>query len=218
MKENQNDKELMNYIDEVSNNLANEKLRSQGDELKTIVAGLKDLPLNTISPETDKRLYQFIEDKSDQHKPVINLKRWIPLFTVAASIILFLFVFNTKENFKEDYQKLISNPDKLSFIYNLNNQKLSSTDINWLKEELRKENNPNIKVTIIDLLSNDRSKLNKDFYNNLQYESIPTVQMAFLNSLEASENINFKSELLSFLQRNDLDTSVKLKAKIILSN
>ncbi len=218
MKENQKDKELMDYVDGLSNKLTDEKSCIQGDELKNLVASLKDLPRYTISPETDKRIYQFIEDKSTQHKPVVNLKIWAPLFAVAASIIFFLFVFNNNINFKEDYQKLNSNVDKLSFIYNLNNHELSSIDINWLKEELRNENNPNIKVTIIDLLSNDRSKLDKDFFNTLHYETIPTVQMALLNSLESAKHINFTSELLAFSQRSNLDISVKQKAENILSN
>ncbi|MEL6811996.1 MAG: hypothetical protein AAFP76_11725 [Bacteroidota bacterium] len=135
MKDDQNDKELMDYVDGLSNQLTEEKSSIQGDELKTIVAGLKDLPRNTVSPETDKRIYQFIEDRSTQHKPVVNLKIWGALCTVAASIVLFLFVFNNNANFQEDYQKLDSNVDKLSFIYSLNNHELSSIDIHWLKEE-----------------------------------------------------------------------------------
>lgn len=218
MKENQIDEELMDYVEGVSKNATNEKIRIQGEELKDIIICLKEIPLEIVSSETDERMYKFIENRSAQLIPVINLKRWVPIFTAAASIIILLLVFYSNKSFKDDYQKLSSNPDKLSFIYDMNNLVLSSADIDWLKEELKNEKNPNIKVTIIDLLSKDRSKLDKDVFNNLQYESIPTVQMALLNTLEASENIIFTTELLSFSQRNDLDASVEQKIKDILSN
>jgi hypothetical protein len=61
-------------------------------------------------------------------------------------------------------------------------------------------------------------RIDQDFFNILQKESIPTVQMAFLNSLEASENEIVINELRSFSQRKDLDASVRLKANEILSN
>ena len=218
MKENQNDKKLMDYVDGISDNVPDENLRIQGEELKMIVAGLKDLPYHTISSETDKKIYQFIAEKNADPKPVIKMKSWLIFLTACTSIILFLLFLSGGNSLKEDYQKLSSNPEKLRFIYALNDQVLSSTDIEWLQEELRNENNPNIKVTIIDLLANDHMRIDQDFFNNLQKESIPTVQMALLNSLENSENEIVINELRSFSQRKDLDASVRLKANEILSN
>ena len=95
---------------------------------------------------------------------------------------------------------------------------MSTKDIDWLKTELTDNISPNIKVTIVDLLTNYQSKLDIEFYNNLQYESIPSVQMALLNTLENSESDDFTNELVAFSQRSDLDNTVRQKAKQILSN
>ena len=151
-------------------------------------------------------------------KSVLTLKRWLPYVMAAASVMVLFFVFNNNKGFENDYRALNSNPEKLSFIYNLNEQQLSTEDIDWLKAELTNDINPNIKVTIVDLLANYQSKLDNEFYNNLQYESIPSVQMALLNTLENSESDDFTNELLAFSQRRDLDNTVRQKVKQILSN
>ena len=218
MNDNQFDKELMDYVDGRTGKVIDGKVYEEGEALKEIVARLKKLPLHNLNPETDSRLYQFIEQKSSQTKQIPGLRRWLPFIAAAASVFILIFVFTNKKSFQEEYRSLSSNPDKLNFIYDLNNQVLSSGDINWLKGELKSEINPNIKITIVDLLSNHKSKLDKGFFDNLQHENYPSVQMALLNTLETSKNIDYKPELISFLERNDLDHSVKLKVKDMLSS
>jgi hypothetical protein len=219
MKEDQLDKEIMDYLDGVSNKPVNEEVSEQGEELKQILSELKGIPHEKVSPATDAKFYTFLEEKNTYSKPIIKFKAWWPYLTAAASIIILFFMFtNSINGFEYDYRKLLSNPDRLGFIYELNKQQLSSEDISWLKSELKNEINPNIKVTIVDLLANYQSKLDNEFYNSLQSESIPSVQMALLNSLESSEHIDFVNELLVFNQRKDLDKTVRQKVKNILSN
>jgi hypothetical protein len=82
---------------------------------------------------------------------------------------------------------------------------------------LNKDISPNLKVTIIDLLANYQLQLDRDFFNTLQFESIPSVQMALLNIFESSKHIDLSQELISVSSRQDLDIMVKQKAKEILS-
>ena len=217
MLDNQFDEELMDYLDGLSSD-ATKEVAIQGNALKKIISDLKDIPLENINPETDKRVYQFIEYKIAQSNRLSKIKNWIPYVAAAASILLILFIVPTKKSLQNDYLKLSSNPDKVSFIYKLNDQVLSIKDINWLQEELKTESNPNIKVTIIDLLSKHSSKLEKRFFDHLQYENLPTVQMALLSILEGSQKIDFQSELRKFMQKKDLDNAVKLKVNDILSS
>ena len=218
MKEDQFDKDIMDYIDGVSSEVTNKDAYEQAKHLKQIVISLKEIPLQSVSRIADDRFYQFIAEKSTNVRSVLTLKQWLPFVMAAASIIILFVVLNNYKGFEDDYRALSSNPEKLSFIYNLNEQQLRTKDIDWLTAELKNEISPNIKVTIVDLLANYQSKLDNEFYNSLQSESIPSVQMALLNSLESSENIDFSNELLVFNQRKDLDKTVRQKVKNILSN
>ena len=218
MKKDQFDKDIMDYIDGAKIELTNEGASEQAKQLQKMVSDLKDIPLQDVNEIVDDRFYQFIEEKNKTVKSVFTLKQWLPYIMVAASVVILLLVFTNYKDFEEDYRTLNSNPEKLSFIYNLNEKQLRTVDIDWLKAELINEISPNIKVTIVDLLSNYQFQLDNEFYNNLHYESIPSVQMAILNTLENSEGNDFTNELLAFSQRRDLDNTVRQKVKQILTN
>ena len=218
MKEDLLDKEIMDYIDGVTVEATNEEAYAEAKHLIKMISELKEIPLQNVRPEADERFYRFIDKKIENVKSVSTLKRLLPYIIAAASVIVLFFVFPNNKGFEVDYRALNSNPEKLSFIYNLNEQQLSTKDIEWLKTELTDNISPNIKVTIVDLLTNYQTKLDIEFYNNLQYESTPSVQMALLNTLENSESDDFTNELVAFSQRRDLDNTVRQKAKQILSN
>jgi len=218
MKEDQFDKDIMDYIDGVKMELSNEDAYGLAKQLQKMVSDLTEIPLQKVSQETDDRFYRFIDEKSTNVKSFLTLKRWFPYVMAAASLMVLFFVLNNNQSFENDYKALNSNPDKLSFIYNLNEQQLRAKDIDWLKAEIINEISPNIKITLVDLLANYQSKLDAKFYNNLQYESIPSVQMAILNTLESSESNGFTNELLAFSLRRDLDNTVRQKVEQILSN
>ncbi|WP_422104448.1 hypothetical protein [Winogradskyella sp.] len=218
MKNDDIDKNIMDYVDGASVEIKDEHSQKEAEQLKQIIKDLKAWPLESVNVRTDARLYTFIDHKNRLIKSILSLKHWLPFTIAAASIVVLFLVFSNNRGFEHDYGLLNSNPEKLSFIYDLNDQQLGSKDIEWLKSELSKDISPNIKVTIVDLLVNYQSKLDNEFYKNLQYESIPSVQMALLNSLESSNHINFKTDLFKFSQRSDLDHMVRQKVNHILSN
>jgi hypothetical protein len=216
MKEDEFDKEIMDYLDGISESaINNQNLKEQAIELEQMLSELKELPLERVDPIIDRKMQQFIEKNSTKNQFVV--RRLWPYIAASAIIIIMLFIFSGDTSFEKSYQKIKTNPDKLSFIYNLNNEKLSDSDIDWLQTELKKDINPNLKITIIDLLANYQLKLDKDFFNALEFESIPSVQMALLNIFESSKHIDLSRELINVSSRQDLDITVKQKANEILS-
>jgi hypothetical protein len=221
MKDEQSDKAIMDYLDGISKEISNQKAFQHAGELKQLLSELQELPLGKVHPTTDAKVYEFIENlettMNTESKSRLKLDPKILYLTIAASIALLFYVFMDNNGFEDQYRLLPSNPERLGFIYDLNNEQLASEDIKWLKAELKKETHPNIKVTIVDLLNNYPSKIDNDFLNALQKEPIPSVQMAFLDALENSVNPDFSNELVVFSQRKDLDNTVRLKVAHILS-
>ena len=216
MKEDQYDMEIMDYLDGVSKKDSNNvNFIKEATELKQILSDLKDIPLKKVDATIDKKINRLIAEIKNEKQNIV-LKMW-PYFALAASILIFFFILIRDSNLEGRYQKLQTNTDKLSFIYNLNSEQLSAEDIKWLKNEIQIENNPNIKVTIIDLLANYQSKLDQDFFNALKIETTPTVQMALLNILESSNNVDYKEQLIAISGRKGLDITVRQRAVEILS-
>ncbi len=218
MKRDHTDKDIMDYIDGISDQLNSDADYKQAEHLKQLVSDLKAMPLETVNPQTDDRFYQFINEKRNNKKPVIHLRYWLPLGLVAASIMLLWFIFNPNKTHEDYYRTLNSNPERISYIYNLNDADLKATDIDWLQAELINDSHPNIKVTIVDVLTHHKSKLKKEFYDHLKNESTPSVQMALLNVFESATHMDVSDALLEFSQRKDLETAVRQKATYILSN
>ncbi|WP_297798273.1 hypothetical protein [uncultured Eudoraea sp.] len=216
MNEDQFDKEMMDYIDGVSKKaIDNEHFKEEAKELRQLLSDLKDIPLKKVETNIDEEFKRRIVKKTSKKQR--SVRRIWPYFAAAASILIVFFIFIRDRSFESDYQKLKTNTDKLGFIYNLNQEQLSSNDINWLKNEIKNENNPNIKVTILDLLSNYESKLDKEFFNALEVETTPTVLMALLNIVENSNHVEYEEELLALSERKGLDITVRQKADEILS-
>lgn len=217
MKEEAFEKEIMDFVDGQIEQISNKEAAQIGHDLKHIMSDLKSLPLENIHSSTDKKINDFIQGIDKKKHPIIKLKKWWPLLAAAASIALLISVFNSGDKLRNDYQLLVSNPDKLTFIYGLYEKKLTSSDIAWLNKALKNEMNPNIKVTIVDLLNNYQYRLDADFIQQLENESTPSVQMALLNTLEEIQYDDLNNNLLAFTKRNDLDNMVWSKAKEILS-
>lgn len=218
MKNEEYSKQIMGYVEGVSDGITDPDVRIEADEIKQLLSELKEIPLQKVSVANDERMEDFIQHKTKDSKSVGKLNTWVPYFAIAASIVLLLFVFTEGASFEEEYSRLRSNPEKLSFVYDLNKERLDSDDIQWLKSELGKEENPNIQVTIIDLLDGYESELDSKYYENLQAAAVPSVQMALLNSLEGRQALDFSQELSAFSARKDLDQMVRSRAINILEN
>ncbi|MBT8219375.1 MAG: hypothetical protein KJP00_06110 [Bacteroidia bacterium] len=217
MKEELFEKDIMDFVDGKAKDISNEEAALIGHDLKQIVYDLKSMPLEKVPTTTDKSINDFIKGIPQQKQSILRLNKWWPVMVAAASFALLILVFNQGNSLQDDYQILASNPDKLNFIYKLNEKELNGSDIAWLNSELKKENNPNIKVTIVDLLNNYQSKLDNDFIRQLEDESTPSVQMALLNTLEEIQYEDLNNDLWAFTERKNLDNMVKSKASSILS-
>ena len=218
MKEDKFNKKLMDYLENKhSEEIVDNEVIAQAEQIKALLSTLKQLPDKEVSIETDERFYKLLAQKQAKPKKQIPIIKWWPYAAIAASIALLFFVFITQNNIQDNYNQLASNPEKLNFIYNLYNRELKTNDIVWLNNELKKEENPNIKVLIIDLLTSYQPQLNSNFFNTLNSENNPTVQMAILSVLETSEHIDHINILSNFSQKSDLDHTVKLKATKLLS-
>lgn len=216
MKEDHYDKEIMDYLDGVSKKaMDNKNLKEEAIELRQLLSDLKAIPLKKVDSSIDEEIKRSITRGTNKRHHIIR-KIW-PYLAAAASIAIFFLILIRDTSFESGYQKIQTNPNKLSFIYNLNQEELSAKDINWLKREIQNESNPNIKVSIIDLLANYQSKLDEDFFNTIGTESTPTVLMALLNMLESSNHTAYKEELLAISGRKGLDITVRQKADEILS-
>ncbi|MBT8182595.1 MAG: hypothetical protein KJO53_13515 [Eudoraea sp.] len=216
MKEDHYAKEIMDYLDGVSKKaMDNKNLKEEAIELRQLLSDFKAIPLKKVDSSIDEEIKRSITRRTNKRHHIIR-KIW-PYLAAAASIAIFFLIFIRDTSFESGYQKIQTNPNKLSFIYNLNQEELSAKDINWLKREIQNESNPNIKVSIIDLLANYQSKLDEDFFNTIGTESTPTVLMALLNMLESSNHTAYKEELLAISGRKGLDITVRQKADEILS-
>ncbi len=206
---------IMNYLDGISNaNSIDSKLKKEAEDLQQLLNELRDLPMQEPDDSADERIQQLMERSTSKRS--INIKKLWPLIAVAASIVFVFFSLNWGKSYESRYNEFQTNPEKLAFIYELNNSDLDADDIDWLKREMKADISPNIKVTIVDLLTNYQSKLDKEFFANLNTESIPTVQMALLNSVETSTHIDFTEELIVISERQDLEETVQQKIEQII--
>ncbi len=217
MKEDKFDKQLMDYLENAdSEEIIDKEVIAQAEQIKMLLSSLKQVPNKKVSLETDERFYKLLEEKQTQAKKRTHLIKWWPYAAIAASIAILFFVFKTNNNLQDNYNELASNPDKLTFIYNLYNRELKMKDIVWLNTVLKEEANPNIKVLIVDLLTNYQPQLNSNFFNTLHSANNPSVQMAILNVFETSGSTDYSTILRAFSQKSDLDRTVKLKATNLL--
>lgn len=223
MKKEDFDKEIMDYLEGKNVNPSNPKAKEAATSLRPLHRSLQDLPAPDIDTNTNDRFASWlanleIQDKKGQGSSVKKFRKWWPVTAVAAALILLIFLSPSKGALEKQYSGLASNPEKLSFIYNLNKEQLQQADIIWLEAQLKKEEHPNIRVTIVDLLNNYPTQLDDRYFDHLLKEPVPTVQMALLDAFERLENRVFSSQLLVFSQRSDLEQTVRLKAEKILSN
>lgn len=224
MKNKNSEYKIMKYLDGGTNEITNEEILSEVKQIKEILADFNELPLLEVDKKTDYRFYKFTEDiklcvtSQSKSNDFNNYKIWLPYSIAAACLTILFFIMMNSKNLQEEYGSLNTNTDKLSFIYDLNKEDLSLSDVEWLNQVLSIEKNPNIKITIIDVLDNYIRELNTDFIEQLNDEYIPSVQLAMLNIIEDLDNSYKSNSLLAFTNRNDLDAIILKKAKDILSN
>ena len=191
--------------------------QAEVEELMSMVVALKSLPLYRPDTITDQKIYQLLEEKEPENLGQSKIIKWLPYILVAASLAMLLYVF-LPEKLAQRYDLLETNPDRISFIHDLNEQELSADELFWLVSLFEREEHPNIRVILLDLLENQGAELPTELTRYLVKEQTPAVQMAFLNTLDKKYAPEMKPELVAFNEREDLDPLVRECIEGILIN
>jgi hypothetical protein len=220
------EKELLQIMDHLDGHALKETENDFQEEiqaLKNCASGMKILPYDQVSAESDKRFQEFMASISVPSKTNKAVRlRTISIISAIAAGLALLLIFYPFQNMDilEDFRALSTNPDKLSFVYELTSEKLSNEDIEDVKSLLAIEPNPNIKVSILDLLDNYTPEYvgPEELFLNLNSSRTPSVQMAMLNSMEATDISRIQSDLDQFLRTEGLEETVTNKIQEMLKN
>ncbi|MBT8178160.1 MAG: hypothetical protein HKP60_03425 [Eudoraea sp.] len=208
---------LMRHIDGEAETGLDSTSMVEVKELKATVEGLKGLPLHMPDSATDHKIAAFLEGKEQKDTNPLKINQWLTYVLVAASLAMLVYVFLPKKP-GQRYDLIESNPDRISFIHQLNEEELSREDLLWLVSLLEQEEHPNIRVTILDLIESQGEVLPIELAQNLVKEGVPAVQMAFLNTLDQKYKPEMKDPLMAFNGREDLDPMVRKRIEDILIN
>ncbi|WP_445381576.1 hypothetical protein [Robiginitalea sp. IMCC43444] len=213
MKEEDEINEIMAFLEKDSEPKTPE-LKREAVQIRDLLEELNTLSYPATSEKQKNRFYKFLEKTEIQNrKPLWNKRKYIAAIAMAASLLLAVFLwFGKDEKLKETYASLENNADRLAFIYSLNSRELKPSEVHWLEGLLQGERQPNIKITLIDLLDQNRHKLSRQFAAELRQSRIPTVQMALLHVLEQIEEPFSREAIRDFSSRQDLDVSVAERA------
>ncbi len=213
---------LMDHLDELVVQEPDEQTIEEVKALRLPLELLKELPFTEVPRTTDTRLNKFIAnvEKASVVGKTRNIRSFVIISAIAACLLLLLWLkpFNNN-SVMGDYTSLASNPDKLSFVYDLNSKSLSKNDVFDLKLLLAKEQNPNIQIAMIDLLENYTPQFfdSDELLTNLNQSEIPTVQMAMLNALELTDFSNVTEGLHQYKSSKALDETVNNKIEELLN-
>ncbi|MBT8204635.1 MAG: hypothetical protein KJP14_02870 [Eudoraea sp.] len=208
---------LMRHIDGEAETRLDPTSMAEVKELKAKVEALKDLPMHMPDSATDHKIAAFLEAKEQEEASPLKINQWLPYVFAAASLAILVYVF-LPEKSGQRYELIESNPDRISFIHQLNEEELSREDLLWLVSLLEHEEHPNIRVTILDLIESQGEDLPLELAQNLVREEVPAVQMAFLNTLDQKYEPEMKDPLMAFNGREDLDPMVRKRIEDILIN
>ena len=208
---------LMRHLDGEAESSPDKDTLSEVNKLKNTVRALEELPLEEPDASTDENIMRFLDDKAQTAANPSKLNQWLPYMLVAASLAMLLYVFLPKK-LAQRYDLIETNPDRISFIHELNNQELNSKELLWLVSLLEIEEHPNIRVTLIDLIENQGMDSPVEFAGYLVNERTPAVQMAFLNTLDRQFTPEIRPQLIAFNERADLDPLVRDRIQGILIN
>ena len=206
---------IMDQLDGISQDQPSEAFSEEVNEIKEVLEALKTLPDEDSDPQTDREFYSFIDTQKNKNSTSKLLRQWWPYVALAASLVLILYLF-LPEKLAEQYAALETNSDKVGFIYHLNAKDISNEEYLWLISLLKSEDNPNIRVTLIDLIEQQKDQLPPFIAQILATEDIPAVQMALLNTIDLNYSPDMKESLLAFNDRDDLDQLVKQRIVDIL--
>jgi hypothetical protein len=223
MKTDKDFLKIMDHVDGYEMKYVDADLQDEIISLKRRASGLQNFPLEEVPAVADERFQNFIDSVSVPDKTNwTNRFRPVMIISAIAAGLALLLIFNPFQNKEvlKSYSALKSNPDKLTYVYALNAEKLSKKEISELKLLLMNEQNPNIKIAILDLLENYTPQYvdPMELFLNLNKSSTPSVQMAMLNTMEATDITAIRNNLDHFRGTVDLEETVKNKIQEMLNN
>ena len=207
---------LMRHLDGEAETSPDTSTLTEVNELKDMVDALKGLPIFMPDSSTDHKIARFLEENEQAINP-LKSNQWLLYVLIAASLALLVYVL-LPENLGQRYDLIESNPDRITFIHQLNNEDLNREELLWLVSLLEHEEHPNIRVTILDLIENQGEDIPLELTRYLLKEEIPAVQMAFLNTLDQKYEAEMRGPLMAFNSRGDLDPMVRKRIEGILIN
>lgn len=212
--------QLMDLLDGKSMETSNSNMVKEAEELQDITIELQHYSHLQISESVDRRIDSLIALEATNRIKAMgqSIKRFWPAITASVALVLGMFIFNSPNNLNAQYARLETNPTKLNFVFNLAAEVPSQQHINWLQQQLALEQNPNIKVAIIDILAQASESLDPAIFKSLSEESIPAVQMAMLNLASPFKNKVVDQEIRKFSTRSDLQPSVRHRVNELLSS
>ncbi len=188
------------------------------ESYEELVEQLKQLPKKEVSSAVNQR-FEAMEElwNKETHRKSSNSPKWYGIAASIAALIALLLWWPFGTSIQDHYSAMEDASDKMAIIHELSAKTLQDNDVAWLGDVLKTEENPNIRVFILDLLEIHESAETHDLLNPLQEENVPAVQMAYLNLARQFESEEIMDQLVVFQRRTDLDPSVTEKVATIIS-
>lgn len=209
--------ELLNYIENKDVPQLDPDLLNEADSLRELAQDLKKVNALRVDETVDQHIWNlsgFAVEKDRQ----VRLRKLLPYAAIAAVLLLILNLVIQPKSLDQAYNNLSSNPEKLGFIHKLNQNSMDKNELFWLQDQLLKEDNPNIRVAIVDILNSASVEPETEVFEILAYEEIPAVQMAILEYAQPYAASLARSALLSLAERPNLEPTVSQKVNEILSS
>lgn len=213
----QSEEHIMDFLEGSDTSGLNDELLQQAEELRARINSLKEQPLEAVPIEVDERINLMIDKAGRNRIPLLN-NNYMWIAASAAAILLAILLLYPEQSLESAYNKLEAKPEKLNYIHRLYKEDLSDKNIASLQKILSEEENPNIKVAVLDIVAihSMEEQIPDDILDNLNPRDAPTVQMALLNIVEDMDPQLYQNKLDEFIGYNELHEDIKNKVHKLL--
>ena len=208
------EKELLQIAEYLENKRELEgRLQEEAMHLRQLSGELKSLPLEKVPGDVDEKIKELISVSS---QGVTGRQRMIRSFAAAIAIAatVIIFILNSLPGIQSiDYNSSWNTAEKISHLSNFYDHNLSNREFDLLREIIRNEKSPNVKVLALDLLNEYNTPIDEQIFATILNEPNSTVQLALLNAGGVLPNESFISTLRDFQKRNDLESQVVIETE-----
>ncbi|NND63549.1 MAG: hypothetical protein HKN48_10190, partial [Flavobacteriaceae bacterium] len=151
------------------------------EDYSEIIKRLKELPLQQVDNGLEERFKKMQSGLTEEENRTSNKVKSLwkqPLpWVAAAAVVALLFWLSPSTDLESNYTALTENSDKLNFLNELVENDLKGEEIQWLQGLLVEEEQPNVKIMLLDLLEIHELRPREKSIELLEKESVPAVQM-----------------------------------------